>query len=295
MIKNNINLSLLLLSVLILQIGCNKWEEAELTNDKIEVIASGIENTDTNSPDYWDDALLVWSDEFNDTSLNTEKWGFSTRKGGFDDGGTELQDYKGNQNIDISNGTLKIIAKKEADGAYTSSRIASNYSFKYGRMEIRAKIPADKGNGIISRLFMLGSNKTNVGYPACGEVDMVGYLSHMPNSIFAAVHTSADIAANGSATSSGPIDFPTVEEEFHIYGFLMTDNNLKIYVDDIDNIILTYTKPANSTAANWPFDQGLYFLMNVGIGGKFAGVQGVDDTIFPTTMEVDYVRVYHPK
>jgi len=87
------------------------------------------------------------------------------------------------------------------------------------------------------------------------------------------------------------MSLPTCEEEFHVYGVLWTEEKLVFYVDDIDNVVHTYA-PAVKTAENWPFDKPAFFILNIAVGGTWGGLQGIDNSIFPQTMEVDYVRVY---
>jgi beta-glucanase (GH16 family) len=86
-----------------------------------------------------------------------------------------------------------------------------------------------------------------------------------------------------------------VEEEFHTYGLLWTNQYLQFYLDDPGNVKLNFLRPVDFNDANWPFSKPFYFLMNIAVGGDWGGIQGVDDSIFPTSLEIDYVRVYAPK
>ena len=250
-----------------------------------------------NAPDYWDNAELVWSDEFDGTSLSSENWKFETGAHGW--GNNEWQNYVANDNVEVSNGTLKIIAKKTGNGQqvgdYTSTRLNSVGEFTYGRMEIRAKIPEHKGNGLWPALWMLGNDIQTVGWPACGEIDIMEYVSFDPGKVHFTIHSTANNHVNGTQVSSGAISLETIEEEFHTYGVLWTEEYLRFYIDDIDNIKLDFARPANSTNANWPFSKPFYFLMNIAVGGSWGGQNGVDDSIFPAVMEIDYVRVYQVK
>jgi beta-glucanase (GH16 family) len=114
------------------------------------------------------------------------------------------------------------------------------------------------------------------------------YVGYQPNTVHATVHTPSGYGVNGSGSSMA---LETCEEEFHNYGMIWTDKKLVFYVDDPDNIIHTYS-PATKTAENWPFDQPGYFILNVAVGGNWGGAQGIDNTIFPQSMEIQYVRVY---
>lgn len=256
--------------------------------------------TDAKDPDdaaYWNDATLVWSDEFEGTSLSEANWTMETGGNGW--GNNELQNYQAVGNTEVSDGILKITAKKNSDntieGAFTSARLNSKKSFKYGRMEIRAKLPEHKGNGTWPALWMLGSNIQTAGWPACGEIDMMEYVSFKPNKTHFTVHSTANNHTIGTEITSGAVDLETIEEEFHNFGILWSSKYIKFYVDEVDNIQFTFRRPTNSTVDNWPFSNNFYFLMNIAVGGNWGGLEGVDSSIFPATMEVDYIRVYQVK
>ncbi|NHF60077.1 glycoside hydrolase family 16 protein [Flavobacteriaceae bacterium TP-CH-4] len=250
---------------------------------------------DVFADDFWDTAELVWNDEFDGDALVGDNWIFETGSHGW--GNNELQNYVVDDNVEVSNGTLKLIAKKEKSGTadYTSTRLNSKKTFRYGRMEIRAKIPEHKGNGIWPALWMLGSDIKTVGWPACGEIDIMEYVSFDPNKMHFSIHSTANNHVKGTQITSGPLTLDTIEEEFHNYGVLWTDKYLKFYIDDMDNVKLSFLRPATYNEDNWPFSKPFYFLMNIAVGGNWGGLEGVDDAIFPATMEVDYVRVYQVK
>jgi len=290
--KQNIKY-VLLLSMLGPSLGCNELSKKEVgavEEETIEVI-SGV---DVNNPDYWNSAELVWSDEFDGTSLTESNWKFETGQHGW--GNNEWQNYVANENVEVSDGTLKIIAKKtgigQEIGDYTSTRLNSKEAFTYGRMEIRAKLPEHEGKGLWPALWMLGSNISTVGWPACGEIDMMEYVSYDPNMVHFTIHSTANNHVDGTQASSGPIELETIEEEFHNYGVLWSEKYLKFYIDEIDNIIFTFQRPTSYNDNNWPFSKPFYFLMNIAVGGNWGGLEGVNDSIFPAVMEVDYVRVY---
>jgi beta-glucanase (GH16 family) len=255
------------------------------------------ENDDVNSPDYWSNAEMVWSDEFDGDVLSSENWLFETGDNGW--GNNELQNYVADDNVEVSDGILKVHAIKNDDGLgtvnYTSARLNSRKAFTFGRLEIRAKIPEHKGNGIWPALWMLGSNIGSVGWPACGEIDIMEYVSFEPDQVHFSIHSLANNHTNGTQITSGPVPLETIEEEFHNYGILWTNKYIKFYIDDIDNIQLNFERPTGNSFENWPFSQPFYFLINIAVGGTWGGLQGVDSDIFPATMEVDYVRVYQVK
>ncbi len=241
-----------------------------------------------------EDEGLIWSDEFDGERLDGDKWKFEIGAHGW--GNNELQNYTVNQNTEVSNGTLKIIAKKVGDGQsagdYTSARLNSLESFTYGRMEIRAKIPDLKGNGLWPAIWMLGENIGQVGWPACGEIDIMEYVSYQPNQFYSTIHSTANNHTNGTQVGSGAISLQDIEEEFHNYGIIWTEDYIKFYLDDPSNTVFRFNKPSNPTADNWPFDKPHFFLLNMAVGGDWGGAQGVNDNNFPATFEIDYVRVY---
>ena len=233
---------------------------------------------------------LIWSDEFDGTNINAGNWTFETGSGGW--GNNELQNYTNGSNAHIEDGKLMITARKENDdkaaGSYSSTRMISwgKQEFKYGRIEVRAKLPS--GTGIWPAIWMLGANLGSAGWPACGEIDIMEYVGYEPDVVHATVHTTAGSGVNGSRSSK---TLATCEEQFHIYGLNWTEDKMEFYIDTPNNILHTYA-PATKTAANWPFDKAHFFILNIAVGGNWGGVQGVNNSIFPQTMEVDYVRVY---
>jgi len=281
--------------VSLLFFGCKSDDQEDY--GKIEINDTSVVNADVNAADYWSNTELVWSDEFDGNSVSESNWVFEVGSAGKEF--TELQNYTEQGSVTVSNGTLKIHAKKtgngQQEGDYSSARLNSKYAFTYGRLEMRAKLPNANGNGLWVKLWMLGNNIDTVFYPACGEIAFMEYVSHLPNEIYTTVHTAHNSVGNGVPFNSGPVPLDTAEEEFHNYGVLWTDEYLKFYVDSIDNIIYTLSRPPSANDNNWPFTNSQFFVMNIAVGGIYGGVEGVDDNIFPATMEVDYVRVYHAK
>ncbi|WP_088341076.1 glycoside hydrolase family 16 protein [Robiginitalea sediminis] len=285
------NTTLLLLSSLLLLAGCRN--EQDTTEDEMGLLPQP-ELPNPQDPDYWDAATLVWSDEFDGTSLDPDKWTFETGDHGW--GNNEWQNYVTQGVTEVSDGTLKITARKVGTGGhvgdYESARLNSREAFTFGRLEIRAKIPEWKGKGIWPALWMLGSNIGQVGWPECGEIDMMEYVSYDPGKVHFSIHSPANNHKDGTQVTSGPVPLETIEEEFHNYGILWTDQYIKFYLDDPSQVTLVFPRPTPTTAENWPFSKPFYFLMNIAVGGDWGGLQGVEDTIFPAVMEVDYVRVY---
>jgi beta-glucanase (GH16 family) len=139
---------------------------------------------------------------------------------------------------------------------------------------------------------MLGENISELGWPLCGEIDLMEYISSKPDSVLMTIHSEANNHMNGTQLSSGFVPLTNIEEEFNIFGLLWEEDRLIFYVNGPENVLLTINRPEEYNQENWPFDKPHYFLMNIAVGGNLGGLEGVDDSIFPATMEVDYVRVY---
>nr|WP_321354248.1 family 16 glycosylhydrolase [uncultured Draconibacterium sp.] len=240
--------------------------------------------------DYFSKLELVWEDNFDGDAVNTDNWTFETGAGGW--GNNELQNYTAGDNAVVQDGILTITAEKvneaKVAGSYTSSRMITSgkKEFTYGRMEIRAKLPS--GTGIWPAIWMLGANIDDVGWPACGEIDIMEYVGYKPNTVHATVHSPAGYAGNGDGNNK---TLETAEEEFHVYGLFWTEKEMVFYTDSPENVTHRYA-PTNKTEENWPFDKPQFFILNVAVGGNWGGAQGIDNSIFPQSLEVDYVRVY---
>ncbi len=266
--------TLLTITLLLLLLACNKNKN----------------NTPTNTTEL----TLIFSDEFNGTTLDMTNWKFENGQSGW--GNNELQNYTASGNVEVSNGTLKIIAKKtgvaQQVGNYTSARLNSIKAFEYGQYEIRAKLPPSLGNGLWPAIWMLGNDVAAVDWPKCGEIDIMEYVSFDPHKIYCALHSNANNWTLNNTLSSGPIALANAENVFHNYGILWTENNLKFYIDAPTNIVYAVNKPTNPTNNNWPYSKPFFFLLNMAVGGNWGGTNGINDAIFPATFEIDYVRVY---
>ncbi|WP_139314845.1 family 16 glycosylhydrolase [Saccharicrinis aurantiacus] len=233
---------------------------------------------------------LIWSDEFDGSSVNMNNWKFETGDGGW--GNQELQNYTNGDNAHIEDGKLIITAKKVNDnqvaGSYTSTRMVTwgKQEFTCGRIEIRAKLPS--GRGMWPAIWMLGSNIGDAGWPACGEIDIMEYVGFEPNQVHGSIHCPASYGAT-EFTKTLPLE--NCEEEFNNYGIIWTEESIQYYVNDPENPFYTYA-PSNKNADNWPFNKPHFIILNAAVGGTWGGAQGIDNSIFPQTMEVDYVRVY---
>lgn len=226
---------------------------------------------------------LIWADEFNKPGApDPAKWGYDIGAGGW--GNSESQYYTSRtDNAIVSGGTLKILAKKESfsGSEYTSARLLSKgkFAFKYGKVEVRAKLPVGKGTW--PAIWMLGNNISTAGWPACGEIDIMEHKGNDLNRIHGTLHYPGRSGVNANGATKV---VPNVTTQFHRYGVEWTALAIKISVDDV-----VYFSFANSTT--FPFNHDFFMLLNVAMGGTFGG--SIDPAFSSATMEVDYVRVYN--
>lgn len=238
---------------------------------------------------------LVWSDEFDKNGLpDAQKWSYVEGDGcpnlcGW--GNKEKQFYTKNRlnNARIEDGKLIIEAKKDDFGKkYTSAKLVSKGKgdWKYGRMEIRAKLPS--GRGTWPAIWMMPSENTYGNWPRSGEIDIMEHVGHDPHKVFGTVHTGAYNHGIGTHKGGERVQ-KDAENVFHVYKVEWTVDQIDFYVDD--QAYFSF-RNEQATSEEWPFDQKFYMILNLAIGGSWGGIKGVDDTIFPQRMEVDYVRVY---
>jgi len=236
---------------------------------------------------------LVWADEFDGNNINLNNWSFELWKAGKVN--NEWQQYVENSdNYILQDGRLFITATRTANnekGGYASTRLSTQHKqeFTYGYIEFRAKMPS--GRGAWPALWMLGANIKEVGWPACGEIDIMEYVGFQPDTTHSNVHT---LYQSGVTDFHILVPLETAEEDFHLYGLIWTPDALSFYLDDPSNVVNTYS-PEVRTAENWPFDHPFFIIMNFAVGGTWGGKEGVDETIWPQSMVVDYVRLYQLK
>lgn len=227
---------------------------------------------------------LVWSEEFDvDGSPNSGKWGYDIGTGSGGWGNNELQYYTNRtDNAVVLNGKLIITAKKEAfsGSGYTSARLLTKdkFSFKYGKIEVSAKLPV--GGGTWPAIWMLGSNINTVPWPACGEIDIMEHVGNTPNKIYGTVHYPG---FSGGNAVGGFTNIPNVSSTFHTYTVEWSPSTINWLVDGTQ-----FFSFANK--GNLPFNDNFFIILNVAMGGNFGGA--IDPAFTGSTMEVDYVRVY---
>jgi len=233
---------------------------------------------------------LVWSDEFNYNGIpDTTKW--TGEIGGHGWGNNELQYYtsKRVENARVENGMLTIEARKEnMEGMkYTSARLITRGKgdWQYGKIEVRAKLP--KGLGTWPAIWMLASTKP-LKWPDDGELDIMEHVGYNHGFVHASVHTKKYNHVIGTQRTD-TIYVADVSENFHVYATEWTKDSVKVFLDGKQFFSFSNEKSGYEA---WPFDNKLFLLLNIAVGGNWGGQKGVDENIWPQKMEVDYVRVY---
>jgi beta-glucanase (GH16 family) len=239
---------------------------------------------------HWEfESNPLWTDEFDvDGKPDTSKWGYDVGGSGW--GNHELEYYTAGDNANIANGILTIEARKENFGGsqYTSTRMVTKNKadFLYGRFEIRAKL--SNGKGLWPAIWMLPTDWVYGDWPNSGEVDIMEQVGFDPTNIHISTHTGAFnwVKGNGVTTVT---NVPTATTDFHVYRVDWTPYAIRGFIDGAQ--LFQFTNDG-AGPSHWPFDQEFHILLNVAVGGDWGGQQGIDDSIFPATMQVDYVRVY---
>lgn len=253
--------------------------------------------------DSYSNYELVWEDNFDYEGLPDEDyWGYDV---GLSRDGL-LQDFKEAdlKYSHVNDGKLVLEAHIDPHPGkhpYTGESIEFGYSsaeiislktipFKYGRIDVSAKIPI--GRGVWPAIWMMPLESKYGGWPKSGEIDIMEYVwgDYIHNQIQATIHTF-DTVENGNVVTSGNSVSNTLDTAFHLYSLIWKENYLEILFDN--TVIFTYNKKEDSFET-WPFDQSFYLILNIAVGGWGAN-WGIDDTIFPARMEIDYVRYYKEK
>ena len=242
---------------------------------------------------------LVWADEFNYQGLpNPSRWRYDV--GGHGWGNNELQFYTANrrQNARVLNGRLIIEARKEPwqGRDYTSVRLLSKQTWTYGKFEMRAKLPS--GRGTWPAIWMLPINGTygNLSWPDNGEIDIMEHVGFDPDIVHASIHTAAYNHTIGTQKTS-QIFVPGARTRWNIYSVEWNANQIDAFVNGRRYFTFPNERLQGTGAdwRQWPFDRDFFVLLNIAVGGNWGGAKGVDPSIWPQRMEVDYVRVYQRK
>jgi beta-glucanase (GH16 family) len=236
------------------------------------------------TPPAW---LLVWHDEFDGAVLDTTKWVRETGGNGW--GNAELEFYTDRvENARLENGYLVIEARHEPFGnqAYTSARLKTQGlgAWKYGRIEARIQIP--RGQGLWPAFWMLGDDIGQVGWPTCGEIDIMENIGKEPRTVHGTVHGPNYSGANGNS-SAYALTNGAFADSFHVFAIEWQPSVIQWFVDGT----LYKTVLPGDLPGRWVYDHPFFILLNVAVGGYWPGNPD-STTVFPQTMRVDYVRVY---
>ncbi len=299
----------------------NAWT-ANKQEDLDWLLANGFDYITTNEPELLFERIkesptnngykLVWSEEFNYTGKpDPTKWtydyGFianqekqyytdSLNNARVEDGVLIIEAIKEKvANKDFKNPALKSSwaeYKTKIDSAkYSSARIKTEdlAQWKYGRIEARAKLP--KGRGMWPAIWMLSETRKELGWPESGEIDIMEHVGYDNDTIHGTIHTKAYNHMIG--TQKGKTIFiENPNDEFHVFALEWTPEKIDFL---LDGVVYNHIENEHKTKAEWPFDQNFYLILNVAVGGGWGGQKGIDDSIFPQKMVVDYVRVYQQK
>ncbi len=251
-------------------------------------------NTGFDAPTSYPGYTLAWADEFNGTSLNTTDWSFENGDGcpgncGW--GNNELEYYTERpENLFFQDGKMIIEARKEnyaAGKPYTSSKILTRGKkvFKFGRIDIRAKLP--KGKGIWPAFWMLPQSNVFGGWPKSGELDIMEMIGHQPATTYGTLHFGP---GPGSTQLGGNYTLPSgiFNDQFHVFSVEWKLNEIKWLIDGV--VYSTHTS-AEFGANNYPFNEDFFLIVNMAVGGNWPGNPDAT-TYLPQWLILDYIRVY---
>jgi hypothetical protein len=262
-------------------------EKIDVINVIINTGNTGVPTGGYTSPLTYPGYSLVWSDEFNGDELSSD-WVYDIGTGNSGWGNNELQYYT-NQNHTVSNGILELKAKKEPFNAqqYTSTRIKTQgvKSWKYGRIDARVALPY--GQGIWPAIWMLGDNISTVGWPYCGEIDimeLVGGSGTKDRTVHGTVHWEEDgYASFGQSYSLSTGKFA---DNFHVFSIVWNETSIRWLVDNVQYHQQNITSPGMTE-----FHQKFFLILNIAVGGNWPGSPN-ETTLFPQSMYVDYIRIF---
>ncbi len=238
---------------------------------------------------------LVWQDEFNGNAIDDTKWSHEVNADG--GGNNELQYYTDRaENSYVENGSLVIQALSErftgpgGTRDYTSARLRSLFKgdWLYGRFDVRAKLPI--GRGLWPAVWMLPSDWQYGGWAASGEIDIMELVGHEPSRVHGTIHHGASFPNNISTGDHFDLVLGTFNDDYHLFTLEWEETEMRWYVDGIHYLTIN---DWSTTGADFPapFDKRFHMLLNVAVGGNWPGSPDAS-TVFPQTMEIDYVRVY---
>lgn len=233
---------------------------------------------------------LVWVDEFDKPGApDASKWSYE--KGLVRNKEKQFYTVDRRENARIEDGKLIIEAHKQAmeGGDFTSASLITKgkAEWKYGRVEVKAKLPAARGSW--PAIWMMPGDKNKIRWPDCGEIDIMEHVGFDPGKIHGTLHSGA-FNHTKRTQRTGNLMVPDFATDFHVYAMEWTENKIVMEVDGKSYV--TFEKKAGDTAAEWPFEKPFYLILNLAVGGGWGGLKGIDDAAFPQRMEIDFVRIY---
>jgi len=274
MLNKNLNIKIKTLSVLCTMLLVSAITFYSCSTDETQTVST-FEN-------------LILEDNFDvDGAPDSSLWGYDIGGNGW--GNNELQYYTDRaENVKVENGMLHITALQEdyEGSGYTSARILTKGLYKktYGRYEARIKLPW--GKGLWPAFWLLGGDIDQVGWPQCGEIDVMEYVGQEPTIIHGSVH-GPGYSGGSAITKSYTLENDRFDTDFHIFGIEWGPDYINFYVDDV---LYNQITPDDVTG-DWVYDHDFFIILNLAVGGDFVGSPN-ENTVFPQTMLVDYVRVY---
>lgn len=270
------------------------------TRKQVPIIQKGADKPSVPTPDGY---TLVWRDEFDGAWVDSGNWKFEN----WDKGrvNNELQYYvaggvfDGCETAYVKDGVLNITAlkyngskkfneKTDISGQVISARMNSRKSWKYGYMEARLKLP--KGKGTWPAFWMMPDDQS-LGWPACGEVDIMEEVGVNPNRTSSSIHCKAYNHMIGTQKTAERYT-SGAEDDFHVYAVEWTEGGFQFFVDGSTSGCLKFDNDRKGNNDTWPFGKAFYITLNLAWGGDWGGMQGVDEKALPCTLQVDYVRVF---
>lgn len=237
---------------------------------------------------------LLWSDEFSGPAgakPDPSKWTYDLGATGW--GNKELENYTNSSESAFLDGKghLVIQAIKDAQGGFTSARLKTQgrFSFTYGHVEARMKLP--QGQGLWPAFWMLGNDIKKLGWPACGEVDIMENLGREPAIVHGTVHGPGYSGKNGITAQYTLPGSPALSEDFHLYAADWAPNRIAFSIDG--HVYSTVTPASLPPGTTWVYNHPFFLLVNLAVGGAWPGNPDAT-TSFPQQLTVDYIRVYKP-
>ncbi|MBO7439963.1 MAG: family 16 glycosylhydrolase [Bacteroidales bacterium] len=252
---------------------------------------ASFDNNEITAPDGY---KMVWHDEFDDNVLSND-WTYEVQNSGWVN--NELQNYRkseidGKKTVETIDGILNINCFKGSDDKVYSGRIKAKESqgWQYGYIEARIKLPKGKGTWPAFWMMPCKVDWEKEGWPKCGEIDIMEEVGANPNYVSSSLHAEGHVHTLGNQITHEML-CKGAEDDFHVYSIEWSKEEIKTYVDG--KLQLSYS--SDGTVKNYPYDKPYYIILNLAWGGDWGGYKGIDESALPTTMQVDYVRVFQKK